>query len=225
MSRREAIVGALALAAGTLLAQVPETAPLANGSMVEGGSIVTQTLPCILWHTASGDITTPVRSQALMAGVNTVTGIEYGIDGEVTASSPVAGVGVHGQAATTLQYGVLAENTAAGGTALKVNGQAFFSRVRALDHREGEVDCHRRRADQHRDECCDPRDAARLRRQRGVSPLREAAQLPAVPGRAEQSRRKRRHLRVDDRERLKRERTGAGSGPESRRYIESSRDR
>jgi hypothetical protein len=27
------------------------------------------------------------------------------------------------------QYGVLAENTASGGTALKVNGQAFFSRA------------------------------------------------------------------------------------------------
>jgi hypothetical protein len=126
ISRRDAIVGGLALAAGALIATRPEEAVAANGAAVSVGGIQTGNLPTVLWHTVSGNAG-PVYSQALLAGVN-VNGVEYGVEGEVTANSPGVGAGVRGLAATVPQVGVLAENTAAGGIALKVNGLAQFSR-------------------------------------------------------------------------------------------------
>ena len=125
LSRRDAIVGALALAAGALIAQKPEPALAANGSTVMVGLPHTGNLPTVLWHTVSGNIG-PVLSQALFAGQ--YNEVEYGVEGEVTTNSSGQGTGVRGLAGTVLQTGVLAQNTAVGGTALRVVGAASFSR-------------------------------------------------------------------------------------------------
>jgi hypothetical protein len=127
MSRRDAIVGALALTAGTLLAQAPEVAHAANGDAVQAGDLNAGLSPTFLIHTDNGTILSPENSWALLAG--SYSGVEYGVEGRVFAHSTGVGTGVHGAAETVGQTGVLAENTAAGGTALKVSGQAFFSRA------------------------------------------------------------------------------------------------
>lgn len=105
----------------------PEKAVAANGNTVTVGGLHTGTLPTVLWHTASGNLG-PVSAQALLAGVNSGDSVEYGVDGEVSAVSLGTGVGVRGLAGTPLQTGVVAQNTATGGTALKVTGLACFSR-------------------------------------------------------------------------------------------------
>jgi hypothetical protein len=126
ISRRDVIVGGLALAAGALIATKPEEAMAATGTPVTAGGIFTAALPTVFWRTTSGDLSTPIRSQALLAGVEGST--EYGLDGEVYPAAAGVAVGVRGSAATVGHVGVAAENTASGGIALKVNGLAQFSR-------------------------------------------------------------------------------------------------
>lgn len=126
LSRRDAIVGGLALAAGALIAGRPDEALAANGDAAQVGELNPGLSPTFFLHTDNGSILSPERSWALLAGDN--NDVEYGVEGHVFAHSSGAGVGVHGQAETVSQYGVLAENTASGGIALKVNGPARFSR-------------------------------------------------------------------------------------------------
>jgi hypothetical protein len=126
ISRRDVIVGGLALAAGALIAAKPEEAMAINGDTVEAGELTASQSPTFLLHTDSGALLSPESSWALLAG--SYAGIEYGLEGRVFAHSAGVGVGVHGSAQTVSQYGVLAENTASGGIALKVNGLAQFSR-------------------------------------------------------------------------------------------------
>ena len=126
VSRRDAIMGALALAAGTLMATRPEEAKAANGDSVVAGSITIGASPTYVWRTATGYLG-PVYSQAALNWDNGA-GAHHAVDGEVYALAGAAGAGIRGTAASVGQFGVLAEHKAAAGTALRVNGVASFSR-------------------------------------------------------------------------------------------------
>jgi hypothetical protein len=126
ITRRDAIIGALALAAGALVATKPETAAAANGSAVSVGMIHAGTAPTVFWCTTTGNLG-PTYSQAMIAGPNP-SGKHRGLDGEVYALAGSAAVGVQGSASALGQYGVVANHSVAGGTALQVNGKAVFSR-------------------------------------------------------------------------------------------------
>jgi hypothetical protein len=126
ISRRDAIIGALALAAGALVATKPKPAAAANGSAVTVGMIHAGTAPTVFWCTTTGNIG-PTYSQAMIAGPN-LSGQHRGLDGEVYALAGNAAVGVQGSASALGQYGIVANHSVAGGTALQVNGKAVFSR-------------------------------------------------------------------------------------------------
>jgi hypothetical protein len=126
LTRRDAIVGGLALAAGALFGTRPDPASAANGTTVTVGGLNIGTVGTIFWRTDTGAIG-PVYSQAMLAGPN-FGGSHRGLEGEVYAPAGNAAVGVRGSGAAAGQFGVLAENAAAGGTALRVNGVASFSR-------------------------------------------------------------------------------------------------
>jgi len=130
MSRREAIVGALALAAGSLMAMRPEAAIAATGDPVSVGEIALGASATYVWRTATGLIGpgSPVLTQAAFNAEDFSTHAHRGIEGLAFAASGAAAAGVRGAAESSGQYGVLAENPAAGATALRVNGAASFSR-------------------------------------------------------------------------------------------------
>jgi hypothetical protein len=68
-----------------------------------------------------------VYSQAILAG-RTGAGLHRALEGEVYASAGAAAAGVRGSAVAAGQFAVLADCAAPGGTALRVNGVASFSR-------------------------------------------------------------------------------------------------
>jgi hypothetical protein len=121
ISRREAIVGALALAAGALIASPPKTASAVDdgGPVLVGGSAQSENSTTILRLSTAGFLS--------IAGLNTNEGArEYGVDGQ-SLSGDAGSAGAFGHTAATGHYGVLARHSA-GGTALRVEGTASFSR-------------------------------------------------------------------------------------------------
>lgn len=126
MSRREAIVGALALAAGTLIAAKPEAAIAMDGqSIVIGGenSAASQTL---LMRTPSGELSYP--NAETMAYFNFYAGSHHAIGGWLGSSASAGSSGVYGRAVDPTQFGITAQNVANGGIALNVQGGIALSR-------------------------------------------------------------------------------------------------
>lgn len=126
LSRRDAIVAALALAAGALVATRPDPARAATWDNMIVGSINIASSPTYAWRTATGHLE-PVITQAALNFDNGL-GVHHAVDGEVFAIAGTAAVGVRGTAASIGQFGVVAEHKAPAGTALRVNGIASFSR-------------------------------------------------------------------------------------------------
>jgi hypothetical protein len=136
ISRREAIVGALALAAGTLIATKPEAARAADGDAL----LLGRTTACsgLTWirNTTTGGADGDVRCEAFL--VSQIGPGYYAFYGHADESAGANSGGVLGEALGTGQYGVWASNDAVGGiglrtyapngTALQVIGPATFSR-------------------------------------------------------------------------------------------------
>lgn len=137
ISRRDAIVGALALAAGTLIASSPEAAFAADGDKVTVGQTNTSTSTTLIVRMASTD---PGAAMLGFAGfvTNGPDGAHYALHGDPGLSGTPGSAGVYGQANSPTQFGVLAVNqtvdgvglkaSAPGGKALVVDGPATFSR-------------------------------------------------------------------------------------------------
>ena len=127
LSRRDAIVGALALAAGALIASKPEVAAANSGDAIVAGTINLSAGTTYLWRTSNGFLN-PVYSEVELGGATDNVGAHRAVSGHVNALAGTAATGVRGSADAAGQFGVIGENTAPGGTALRVNGRASFSR-------------------------------------------------------------------------------------------------
>ncbi len=131
LSRREAIVGGLALAAGSLLALKPKTAAAADGDIVHVGG----------WHTGN-DATTFQRTSSSGPTDSEVSlndlyyGAHFGVKAGVFGNALPGSAAVKAEAYGDGKYGVYATASgaatgvyaASGGTALDVIGVAKFSR-------------------------------------------------------------------------------------------------
>ena len=137
ISRRDAIVGALALAAGTLIASKPDVALAANGDTMLQGRL--------MYDTAATQLTR--YDPAILGGINDVSyailnhnlGDQHiGVYGSPTEQAGAESVGVYGLASGASHYGVHAKHYDMGGvallatnhdgTAIVVDGKARFSR-------------------------------------------------------------------------------------------------
>ena len=93
LSRGEAIIGALALAAGALIAQKPETAAAANNQPVLVGSSYTSLSSTFITRMFDGGLFSPAYSAG---GLTTNDGpTHFGIDGQTLAGGP-GSAGVYG---------------------------------------------------------------------------------------------------------------------------------
>lgn len=126
ISRRDAIVGALALAAGTLIASKPDAAFAADGDTMRVGTDMVSTVATSITR----------RDPAILFGINDLSYAflnhsfgdpQVGVYGGVSDVAAVESVGVLGLASSTGQFAVQAEHVN-GGTALKVIGKAEFQR-------------------------------------------------------------------------------------------------
>jgi hypothetical protein len=136
ISRRDAIIGALALAAGSLIAQKPDTARATNGQYVLVGGAYTSSESTLIMRTFDGSLSAAYSSGGLTTNVGWV---HYGIDGQTFGGDP-GGAGAYGHTAVASHYGVLAQHTG-GGTALRVEGKASFSRSGKATITKGHAGC------------------------------------------------------------------------------------
>ena len=133
LSRRDAIVGALALTAGSLIASKPDVALAATGgTMYIGTDMVSTSITSITRRTAGAD-------DISYAFLNHNLGDQHiGVYGSPTDQAGAESVGVYGLASSASHYGVRAEHydmegvallaTNPSGTALVVDGKAKFFR-------------------------------------------------------------------------------------------------
>jgi hypothetical protein len=128
ISRRDAIVGALALAAGTLIASKPETVAAATGSPLTAGGLVASGAPTIVWLTTTGDIGGQFLSGATLTSKTTPTAPTFGVVGETFSHAAAYSAGVRGYAYSDLHFGVVADHRLPTGVALDVLGRARFAR-------------------------------------------------------------------------------------------------
>lgn len=129
ISRRDAIVGALALAAGSLLAAKPDAALAADGQTLTAGGLVYTSQETLLHLTSTANDQSPILSSAIFNRYGTTSnGLVHAVSGAVQNVAAAGSVGVAGEAWASGLTGVQAQNHHAGGTALKVIGKAQFSR-------------------------------------------------------------------------------------------------
>jgi hypothetical protein len=128
ISRRDAIVGALALAAGALVASKPDAAQAANYEQLAVGSNLFGTLPTAINRTSNAAISGVFHSSATLNYVMPITNADIALNGTVWEGAVAGSAGVLGRGTMTGQYGVVATHDTAAGTALKVEGRATFSR-------------------------------------------------------------------------------------------------
>ena len=107
LSRRDAIIGGIAMAAAALFARKPDTASAANGSPVVVGGLHAGTQATIFWRTDTGNLG-QIYSQAMLSGPDPASGQHRGLDGQVYGFGGSDAVGVRGSAAGAGQYGVVA---------------------------------------------------------------------------------------------------------------------
>ena len=128
-SRREAILGALALAAGSLLATKPERAEAANGDPVVAGGSVYASKGNTFYLSNTG---TPSGTEWAQAMVNrngtSGNGPVAAFGGVAMPAATLASTGIWGDAWAVGHYGVHAQHENGAGVALKVQGKATFSR-------------------------------------------------------------------------------------------------
>jgi len=129
ISRREAIIGALALAAGSLIAAKPERALAANGQTLTAGGMVYTSAETILHLTPTASDTSGIRSSAIFNrfGISG-DGVVQGVYGAVQPGAGTGSVGVVGMAWASGLIGMQAQHYQPGGTALKVEGKVELSR-------------------------------------------------------------------------------------------------
>jgi hypothetical protein len=127
ISRRDAIMGALALAAGTMIAMRPEEAHAINSDPVLAAGTVYSTEGSSIQYNSTGAAGGLSKSAAWFNWHN-LGGVVHAVSGSVTGATTAGSAGVEGYATTTGNYGVLAWNNAPAGVAVKVDGRAKFSR-------------------------------------------------------------------------------------------------
>jgi hypothetical protein len=129
LSRRQAIVGALALAAGALIATRPEPAAALNFDPVLAGGNTYASAGTTLYLNNPG---TPIGTEWAQAMINrngiTANGPVAAFGGVAMAASPPESTGIWGFAYEVPHFGVHAEHYRAAGTALRVDGRTKFSR-------------------------------------------------------------------------------------------------
>jgi hypothetical protein len=136
LSRRDAIIGALALAAGTLLATKPDTALAADGDAMHLGTMMSGTGATYLLRSPSGLWGGGSNSLAILNGSDGTR--DYAVWGNTGTVAGAGSTGVWGRGTAAGFFGVFAENYAVGGiglkasaplgVALQVDGPAAFSR-------------------------------------------------------------------------------------------------
>jgi hypothetical protein len=136
LSRRDAIIGALALAAGTLLATKPDTARAADGDVMHVGGTMSGTYETSLLRSPSGLWGGDFNSFARLNGADGTRC--YGVWGNTGTVAGPGSAGLWGRGTAAGFFGVVAENYAVGGiglkasaplgVALQVDGPAAFSR-------------------------------------------------------------------------------------------------
>lgn len=127
LTRRDAIIGALAMAAGTLIASKPEEAHAISGDPINMGAFVIGSTETKLWRTSTGLNNNQPFSQVMIAGSDDGSNPYRALEGAVSTYAPTDAVGVRGWALGAGQTGVVAQNDAYG-VGLKVIGRATFSR-------------------------------------------------------------------------------------------------
>jgi hypothetical protein len=128
MSRRDAIIGALALAAGSLIAAKPEVALAGNGSNVVVGSQVYGSGPTMLSLTSDATAFGTPYGTATLNGPFAGSSLVYAVEGLTESGAAPSSAGVRGKGTLVGHYGVLAEHASTAGAALRVTGMASFSR-------------------------------------------------------------------------------------------------
>jgi hypothetical protein len=128
LSRRQAIVGALALAAGALVATKPRSALATNYEPFVVGVDTFSTRQTSIFRTSNQTVLGTQYSTATLNKIVPITAADHAVDGTVWPGALAGSVGVCGRATTTGQFGVLASHDLGAGTALRVEGKAQFSR-------------------------------------------------------------------------------------------------
>lgn len=141
VSRREAIIGALALAAGSLLASRPKAAMAQTGDPVTaGGSVYTGAGNTFYLNTGGTPAGTEI-AQAMINRNGTGGSPVQAFGGVVMPSAPATSAGVWGFAWAAGHYGVHAEHDSSAGTALKVEGRVALSRSNTARITRGHSGC------------------------------------------------------------------------------------
>ena len=128
LSRRQAIAGALALAAGALIASKPEVAAAVNGETITAGNDFFVSDENAFRLTSNG---TSGGDEIAYAVINRNGGTSDPVrafGGTVFSAAPVGSSGVQGEAWNAQHQGVSAVHHSLSGTALKVEGRASFTR-------------------------------------------------------------------------------------------------
>jgi hypothetical protein len=129
ISRREAIMGALALAAGTLVVSQPGVALAAPSPVLTAGGMVYTSGETIVHLTPDGTSNTNIVASAIFNRFGfTSGGLVQAISGAVQPGAAAGSVGVWGKAWGSGLVGMQAEHSRANGTALQVIGRTSFSR-------------------------------------------------------------------------------------------------
>jgi hypothetical protein len=129
ISRRDAIMGALALATGTLVASAPDVALAANGQALTAGGLAYTSQETLIHLTSNATDQASIMSSAIFNRFGTSSnGIVYAVSGDVQNTAAAGSVGVWGKAWGTGQTGMQAESSHANGTALRVLGRTSYSR-------------------------------------------------------------------------------------------------
>jgi hypothetical protein len=128
ISRRDAIIGALALAAGTLIASKPEETRASNGDAVTAGGDVYTSAANAFYLTSSGTNTGTELCYSLINRNGTLGDPISAFYGEPLYAAPSGSNGIMGEAWYANHTAVVAKNNSPWGTALKVQGRASFTR-------------------------------------------------------------------------------------------------
>ena len=141
ISRREAIMGALALTAGSLIASRPATAAALYGDpVVAGGSVYAASGNTFYLNVGGTGAGTEI-AQAMVNRNGTIGEPVQAFGGIVMPAAPTGSAGVWGFAWDAAHYGVHAEHYRAAGVALKVIGRVSLSRSGKATITKGHSGC------------------------------------------------------------------------------------
>jgi hypothetical protein len=142
ISRREAIVGALALAAGSLIATKPDVARASNGQTLTAGGMAYTSSETILHLTPTASDASNIVSSAVFNRFGfTSFGVVQAVSGVVQSGAGAGSIGVSGAAWASGLIGMQAQHYQAAGTALKVIGRVSLSRSGKATITKGHSGC------------------------------------------------------------------------------------